>query len=80
MFSKFIASIIASVSEEMLLDFFRAILTELTLDKDKAALSKAVDHLKQVVDETKTSEASDDEKNKLLIDAGRGVADRLRKR
>lgn len=80
MFSKFIASIIASVSEEMLLDFFRAIFTELTLDKDKAALSKAVDHLKQVVDETKTSEASDDEKNKLLIDAGRGVADRLRKR
>lgn len=80
MLSKFFASLIANVSEEMLIDLFKAILRELTLSKDKAGLSQAVDHLKKVIDETKESEMSDDEKNNLLIDAGRDVANRMRKR
>ena len=80
MLTKFFASLLANISKDLLMDLFKAILVELILKEDKAELSKAVDHLKKVIDETKESEMSDDEKNKLLINAGRDVANRMRKR
>lgn len=80
MFSKFVASIIANMSEKMLLDFFAAIVRELTLNKNIDGLEKAVDHLQTIIKETKQSELSDEEKNALLVPAGRDVVDRLRKR
>lgn len=78
MISKFLASFIAHISEEMLIDFFRLIVREIALKRKKADFAKAVDDLKKVIDETAHSEMSDAEKNSILADSGRTAIDRLR--
>ncbi len=77
--TSFLVSFIAGVSEEMLLDIFKAVLLEITVTRKTADFSKTVKHLKEVIDEVAKAEGlSDDEKNTRLADAGRAAVERLR--
>jgi hypothetical protein len=80
MIEAFIVRFLANVSREVLLDIVRALMKEFILKQDKDELNAVVKDLKAVIDETAESELSDDEKNKRLADAGRGVAQRMRER
>lgn len=81
MIAKFIASIAANVSEELLVDLFKVIVREITLHRKKADIDKLVVDLKVVIDETTNAEMmSDVEKNIRLSNAGRAVVERLRRR
>lgn len=78
MMAKFFASLIANISEEMLMDFFRLLVREYAHKRKKADFSQAVNDLKKVIEETANQEMSDAEKNSHLVDAGRAAVDRLR--
>lgn len=80
MMTKFFATLIASVSEEMLMDLFRAIMREIALNRKKADIAKTIDNLKAVIAEVEKAEMTDEEKNARLADAGRDVAERMRNR
>lgn len=78
MLERFFAKFIAGVSEELFMDLVRACVREYALRRKKGDISKAVADLKKVIEETATEGMTDAEKNALLIDAGRGVVDKLR--
>lgn len=78
MITKFLAGMIAGVSEKMLIDLFEHIIREITLKQKKAGLDRAVADLKAVIDKVAVEGANDDEKNAQLILSGRAAVDRLR--
>lgn len=78
MIAKFFSSLIANVSEEMLMDFVRLLVREWALKRKKGDIAKAIADLKTVVEQTATEGMTDDEKNAHLIAAGRVVAERMR--
>lgn len=76
----FLIKLLASVSEEVVMDIFRAVVREYMLARKKGDISKAAADLKGVIAEVESAEGmSNDEKNSKLIDAGRPVINRLRK-
>lgn len=79
MIAKFFASLIANLSEKLLMDLLTVVISEVVKSKKKADLSKAVTHLKTVIDElSQNQRLTDDEKNAHLIVAGRTAIDILR--
>lgn len=79
MISKFLAGLVANISEELLMDLFATVMRELTLKRKKADITKTVSSLKVVIAELENAEGmSEDEKNSRLADAGRAVVERMR--
>jgi hypothetical protein len=76
--ARFFSTVIANVSEEMLMDFMRLCVREWALKRKKGDIAKAIADLKTVVEQTATEGMTTDEKNSYLITAGRAVADRMR--
>lgn len=76
-----ISKLLANISEELLLDLFRAVVRELLLKRNKEVLGKAVDQIEQAVTEWKQTEGVDDEEEiQKLIAAGRVAVQRMRDR
>lgn len=79
MIQGFFAKFIAGVSEELLIDLFKAVMHEILLKRKKADIHELVADLKTVIDETAKQDVSDVEKNIRLAAAGRAVIARLHK-
>lgn len=75
-----ISKFFASISEELLMDLFRAILRELMLKRNKEVLGKAVTEIELAAAELNAAEGDTDEETKKLIDAGRVAVARVRDR
>lgn len=79
MIARFFATLIANVSEELLMDLFATVMRELTLKRKKADITKTVEGLKAVIAELESAQGmTDNEKNTRLADAGRAVVERMR--
>ncbi len=71
------AQLITLVSEDVLGDLFRVIMKEVELNRKKTDLSKSVKDLRDILAKTATEDMTDDQKNALLIAAGRAVIGRV---
>lgn len=79
MLANLFAKIVAGVSEELLVDLFKAIIREIIINQKTERMSRAISRLEEVLEELKAEPGiSDDEKNARLIDAGRAIVRGLR--
>ncbi len=79
MLARWFAAMLTNVSEEMLADFFKAIVREVLLKRKEDSFDKAVWQIDRVLAELATEEGiSTDEKNARLIAAGRVAVRQLR--
>ncbi len=78
MVEKFIAFILAKVSEQVLNDIFKAIMREIVLARKKGDISQAATEFRILLNELAIEEITNEEKNAKLIDAGRKLTDSVR--
>ena len=79
MINRFIAAILARVSENILQDIFRAVILEWIIYRKKKGLEVAVSNFNDVLSSLDEGELSEDEKNLQLTVAGRSFNDRMSK-